>query len=83
MRRRIVSFLAAASLMAASASPALADAGAPGETFPEQPGDNGQTGCMAITTNSGSGLGGRRGEVVSETADSITRPLLTDACFGG
>jgi hypothetical protein len=83
MRRRIVAFLCAAVFMAVAASPAWADAGSPGSTFPEQPGDNGQTACATVTTNPGSGAGGAAGDVISPVAGAITTGVITDACFGG
>jgi hypothetical protein len=83
MQRRVLGFLAAAVFMAVSASPALADAGAPGTTFPEQPGNNAETACVAVTTNPGSGVGGSTEGHISPTAAAITGGLIVDACFGG
>jgi hypothetical protein len=70
-----------AGALALGAGPALADAGAPGTTFPEQPNGNVGTGCTAVTTNPGSGAGGAAN--FSDTALGILGPLITDACFGG
>ena len=81
MKRRILPILLAAAFMAVGVSPAFADAGDPGTTFPEQPSDHGQ--CTVLTTNPGTGAGGAAGEVVSPTAGAIVSGLLTDACFGG
>jgi hypothetical protein len=67
----------------AGAGPALADAGAPGSTFPEQPGTNAQTACTAVTSNPGTGFGGQAGQNASPTALVIVNGLLVDACFGG
>jgi hypothetical protein len=83
MKRRIGGFLCAVVFMAVAASPAWADAGSPGSTFPEQPGDNGQTACASVTTNPGTGTGGAAGGVISPTAGAIVTGLITDACFGG
>jgi hypothetical protein len=82
MRRRIVAFLCAAVFMGVAASPAFADRGAPGTTFPEQP-QNIEAACTAVTTNPGSGAGGAAGDVISPTAGAIVGGLITDACFGG
>jgi hypothetical protein len=83
MKRRISAFLCAAVFMAVSATPALADAGSPGSTFPEQPGDAGQTACATVTTNPGTGAGGAAGAVISPVAGAIVTGLITDACLGG
>jgi len=83
MKRRIVAFLVAAVFMAVGASPALADAGSPGSTYPEQPGSNVQSGCTAVTTNPGSGMGGTAGQNISPTGGAIVGGLIADACFGG
>jgi hypothetical protein len=80
MKRRISAFLCAAVFMAVSATPALADRGSPGSTFPEQPGDNGATACAAVLTNPGTGTGGAAGQNISPTAGAITTALITDAC---
>lgn len=82
MKRRIVAILVAAALMAVGAAPAFGDAGAPGSTFPEQPGTNVQTGCTAITTNPGTNPTTGHAQL-SPTAQAITFALVTDACFGG
>jgi hypothetical protein len=82
MKRWILTILASAALMTAGAGQALADAGTPGTTFPEQPG-NVQSGCTAVTTNPGSGFGGQSGQNASPTATAITTGILLDACFGG
>jgi hypothetical protein len=67
-----------AGALALGGGSALADAGAPGTTFPEQPNGNVGTGCTAVTTNPGSGLGGHAH--FSDTAVGILGGLLTDAC---
>ena len=78
MKRRIVSILVAAAFMAIGASPALGDAGAPGETFPEQPGTHVAKACESITTNPGTGMEGH--SRLSPKADGIVFGLLGDAC---
>ncbi len=78
MKRRILSVLVAAAFMAASASPALADAGAPGETYPEQPGANVQTACVALQSNLETSALHK-----PSTAFAIGEGLVIDACFGG
>jgi hypothetical protein len=82
MKRRIVPLLVAGALMAVGASPAFGDAGAPGTTFPEQPGTHVQNACTTILTNPGTNpdTGHAR---LSPTAFAIVSGNLTDACFGG
>lgn len=80
MQRRIVSILVVGACMTFGGSTALAVPGAPGTTFPEQPGTHPQTACMAVTTNPGSGATGRAGEVISPTAGAIVGGLVQDAC---
>lgn len=80
MKRYLVALATAALL---GAAPAFADAGAPGTTYPEQPGSHNAGGCAAVTSNPGSGPGGAAGQHSSPTAAAITAGLLTDACFGG
>ena len=71
-----------AATLALGGGPALADAGTPGTTFPEQPGT--PPGCAAVTTNPGTGPGGQG---VVHFLDTPAGPILTgiivDACFGG
>jgi hypothetical protein len=69
-----------AAALAMGAAPALADQGAPGSTFPEQPNGHVATGCAAIATNPGTSLGGHAR--FSEISGPITFELLTDACGG-
>lgn len=83
MRRLTVSVFAIAALMAATSGVALADAGAPGTTFPEQPGTNPATACATVLSNPGTGSGGAVGEHVSPTAQAITNGIVQDGCFGG
>jgi hypothetical protein len=83
MKRRIVPILVAGALLAVGAAPAVGDAGAPGATFPEQPGTNDQNACTAITTNPGTSEAGHGSTNLSPTAGAILTGLLTDACFGG
>jgi len=76
---RLVTTIGVGIAIAAFATgPALADAGAPGATFPEQAGTNPETACAALVSNS-STLGAPR----SATALAITNALFVDACFGG
>jgi hypothetical protein len=83
MDGRIVSIFVVGASMAFGASTALADAGAPGTTFPEQPGSHAQTACAAVTTNPGSGMTGQAGQVISPTAGAIVGGLVQDACSDG
>ena len=76
--RRVTATVASCAIAALTAGPALADPGAPGTTFPEQPGSHTQTGCAALVSKSGA-LSAPR----SETAFAITNGLFGDACFGG
>jgi hypothetical protein len=79
MKRRLAAGAAALALFATAASPAFADQGAPGTTYPEQPGDHNQTGCEALATNPGTGQGPALTNA-SPTAIAIVGPLYTDAC---
>ena len=83
LTRIALSLTATGGLLVATAITALADAGAPGTTFPEQPGMHVASGCAAVTTNPGTGTGGQFGMNASPTAVMITSGLLVDACFGG
>jgi hypothetical protein len=76
--KRITTIVASIALAALAAGPALADSGAPGTTFPEQPGSQPQTACAALVSKSGA-LSAPR----SEPAFTITNGLFGDACFGG
>jgi hypothetical protein len=81
MRRSTKVALASGALgvmMALGAGPAFADAGAPGSTFPEQPGTNLAGGCTAVIDHVGTGLAHQ-----SSTAGAITLGLVLDACLGG
>ena len=82
MRHRLLMIIGSGALVAAAASPAFADAGAPGATFPEQPGTHVQTACTAVTTSPGIGFEGVAGEHLSPTAGAILNGLLVDVCFG-
>jgi hypothetical protein len=82
MKRRISAFLCAAVFMAVAASPAWGDAGAPGTTFPEQPGSNLQNGCLAVTSNPGTSPGGRFDQNVPTFVNDQLTALLVDACGG-
>ncbi len=65
-------------VLALTTGPALADAGAPGTTFPEQPGSQPQAGCAALVSSPGALTAPR-----AETAFAINNGLFGDACFGG
>lgn len=76
--KRLITIVASAAVMGVAAAPALADRGAPGTTFPEQPGGNVQTGCAAVLSNPGATTA-----PASPTATAITTGLLQDACSPG
>jgi len=76
MKRRLIAGVAALALFAAVASPAAADQGPPGSTFPEQPGTNVATGCAAVLANTGTGEAN-----MSAGATAITTGLIVDACL--
>ena len=76
MKRRLAAGVAALALFATAASPAFADRGSPGSTFPEQPGTNLATGCAAVLANTGTGISND-----SDTAFAIQTGLINDACF--
>jgi hypothetical protein len=73
----------AVAALAIGAGPAVADRGAPGTTFPEQPNGNVGTACAAVNTNPGTGVGGHAEAHLSPTAGVILTGLLEDACVGG
>jgi hypothetical protein len=73
--KRISAALAVAAL-AVAAAPAAADRGAPGATFPEQPGAHLSAGCSAVLSNPGATTA-----PLSATAEAITTGLISDACF--
>jgi hypothetical protein len=75
--KRISAALAATAL-AIAAAPATADPGAPGSTFPEQPGTHLSAACTAVLSNPGT-----TSAPLSATAGAITTGLITDACLGG
>jgi hypothetical protein len=74
--KRISAALAVAAI-AVAAGPAAADPGAPGSTFPEQPGGNVQNACQALVTNPAQGVANR-----APVANAIGLSLFADACFG-
>ena len=81
MRLRIrlgVGTAVVAGVLALGAGPALADAGAPGTTFPEQPTGHEEVGCAQLVSNPSQGSVND-----SATATGIKQPLIADACFGG
>jgi len=75
--KRITTLVASLAMAGLAVSPALADPGAPGTTFPEQPESNVQTACAAL------GNSGALSAPRSQTAFAITNAVLGDACFGG
>jgi hypothetical protein len=83
LTRLTIAVFATAALMAATSGVALADRGAPGSTFPEQPGTNPASACATLVTNPGTGVDGVSGDHLSPTAQTITTALLADGCFGG
>ena len=78
MKRRLIAGVAALALFAAVASPASADRGSPGSTFPEAPGSHVSNGCNSIAANAGNGVAN-----MSPTAGAIVEGLFADACLGG
>ena len=77
MRRRILPVAAGLALFAAGAGAALADRGAPGTTFPEQP-DGHVAGACAVAGAAGTGFAH-----ASDTAAAIAAALVEDICGGG
>ena len=82
MGRRLVAFLCAAVFMGVAASPALADRGSPGSTFPEQPGTNVQNACLAVGSNPGTMPGGVFDQHAPTFVIDQLTALLVDACGG-
>jgi hypothetical protein len=78
MKRRLFAGAATLAVFATAASPAFADPGAPGTTFPEQPGSHVATACNAIFTGPGQGI-----LHDSDTAFAIQSGDFTDACSSG
>ena len=76
--KRVASAALAVAALAVTAAPAGADRGAPGTTFPEQPGSHNAAACSAILSNPGATTAPR-----SAGADAITTGIFFDACFGG
>jgi hypothetical protein len=76
MKQRMVAAAAALVLFAATASPAFADRGAPGSTFPEQPGTHIAIGCATVLANVVTGATND-----SDVAFAIQSGLIADACF--
>jgi hypothetical protein len=80
MKRLGVTLTVAATIALTASGSALADQGAPGTTFPEQPGSHAQTACQTIAANPGTGTGGAAATHESGTAGAIMTGLYTDAC---
>jgi hypothetical protein len=76
--RQLIAIVASALLLAAAAGPVSADSGAPGSTYPEQPGNNVQNACATILSSPS-----QAGSNQSSVAGTILNGLLVDACFGG
>jgi hypothetical protein len=57
-----------------------ADPGAPGSTFPEQPGTNPATACAAVGTNPGTAVGGAAQLHIAPGAGAILTDLYDDVC---
>jgi hypothetical protein len=83
MKRRILTGVAVVTLSLATAGSVRADAGAPGSTFPEQPGTHLQNACAVVGTNPGTGAGGVIFDHASPNALAILNGLYTDNCLGG
>jgi hypothetical protein len=67
---------ASMAIAALTAGPALADRGAPGTTFPEQPGAHVATACGAVSSATA-------GAQAAPRAMAITGGLFADACPPG
>jgi hypothetical protein len=80
MKRLALTLAAAVTIALGGSGAALADQGAPGSTFPEQPGGNVQSGCQSVSTNPGTADGGPAQTNQSDTAGGITQGLFADAC---
>lgn len=78
LKRSISTVTVTAALIVAGTGVASADPGAPGTTFPEQPGTHTQTACAAVTTGPGQGI-----SHASPTAGVVLTGLIEDACLGG
>ena len=77
--KRMAAVVASVAVAGLTASPALADQGSPGTTFPEQPGGNVVAGCTALVEESSAiGFPPR-----DPTAGAIIGAVYTDACLGG
>jgi hypothetical protein len=76
--RTIMTLALTTLLMLASAAVASADS-----NFPEAPGAHVAGGCLAVTSNPGSSIGGTAMMNASQTAVAITLALLKDACTPG
>jgi hypothetical protein len=83
MKRSILTVTVTAALMATGTGVASADPGAPGATYPEQPGGHGATACSAVAGNPGTGIGGAFEQNAASGAVAILGGLYTDACLGG
>ena len=82
MKSRTLTIAVTAGLLAAGTGVAAADPGAPGSTFPEQPGTHPATACAAVGSNPGTGPGGAF-ESASPGALAILAGLYGDVCLEG
>jgi hypothetical protein len=80
MKRVLLASLGSAVFAVVTAAPALADAGAPGSTFPEQPGTHVAQACATAPTSPGATQFFANG---SATAQTIVLGIIADACLGG
>lgn len=76
--KRVVSAAFAVAALAVTSAPAGADRGAPGTTFPEQPGTHPSTACFAVDSNPGATTAPR-----SARAAAISTGVFVDACVPG
>jgi hypothetical protein len=83
MKRRILAFAVTAAALTATAGVASADRGAPGTTFPDQPGEHTATACAMVGSNPGTGVGGAFEQHASLKAASIVSALYADVCLSG
>jgi len=73
----LASIAASIAIAALTAGPAFADRGAPGRTFPEQPGTHVLSACAAVMSS------GAVDAPMSPGALAITSGVFADACSAG
>ena len=76
--RNLFTVVAMILMVAFLALPAFADAGPPGTTFPEQPGDNPATACAVVGEIL---LTGQAVQHASDVATAIVMGVYADACL--